>query len=360
MSRMSSALSAGLLPVTPRKAYRAAIGAPPERSAPKSPLWTPQISHMVPEPFGSPGRPIAACWREWQTDGRNQRLNSSSYVQQQYGQPRHRQASRFEPALATRGRWGTAYGAHGSAYGAGRPLQPPVDRSVRACFERFDRNGSGHLDYRELRAALHHLGLDLSHPEAAEVLAEYDADGNGLMELEEFARLVRICTPLPDTARLGYSGLDANRDHRTDDRGEHGAGYYYLGGEPRPPRALAAAEVTGELLGELQVWVSSSASRWIAAQHSDQPAGGAYVVLELAGHKAQAVLLPPGGPAGGAPSGEGNRFRLPVDARLAAAELRLETLAWWPGVGERSLGSTGVPLQARSDPRHPSAARSSA
>ena len=62
------------------------------------------------------------------------------------------------------------------------------------------------------------------------------------------------------------------------------------------------------------------------------------------------MLLPPGGPAGGTPSGEGNRFRLPVDARLAAAELRLETLAWWPGVGERSLGSTGVPLQARSHP----------
>ena len=101
----------------------------------------------------------------------------------------------------------------------------------------------------------------------------------------------------------------------------------------------------GELLGELQVWVSSSACRWIASQHSDQPAGGAYVVLELAGHKAQSVLLPPCGSAGATPSREGNLFRLPVGARLAAAELRLDTVAWWPGTGERSLGSTDVPLQ---------------
>ena len=105
----------------------------------------------------------------------------------------------------------------------------------------------------------------------------------------------------------------------------------------------------GALLGELQVWVSSSACRWIASQHSDQPAGGAYVVLELAGHKAQSVLLPPCGSVGAMPSGEGNLFRLPVDARLAAAKLRLDTVAWWPGTGERSLGSTDVPLQEGSE-----------
>ena len=330
---MSTAMS-GLFPVTPRKAYRAAIGAPPERrSAPKSPLWTPQISHVVPEPLGGAGRPISARWRQWQSDGRNQQNNGKSvgYGQQQHGQQQHgHQASRYEPALATRGRRGTR-----TAYGTGRPAQPPIHGSVHACFERYDRNGSGHLDYRELRIALQHLGLDLSQAEAAEVLAEYDADGNGLMELEEFARLVRICSPSPHSP-------DYSRGHGSD----HSAGYYYLPPAPHlPPRTLAAAELMGELMGELQVWVSASAGRWIASQHSDQPAGGAYVVLELAGHKAQSVLLPPSGPVGATPSGEGNLFRLPVGARLAAAELRLDTVAWWPGMGERSLGSTDVPLQ---------------
>ena len=129
----------------------------------------------------SAGRPISQRWREWQPEWRGN-LDDVS------------------PGLFERGgdayRWGL--------YGAGR-LTPRVvrgqyvDPAIRGCFERYDRNRSGRLDYRELRAALQALGVDVSRAEAADVLGAYDADGSGLMEIDEFARLVY---------RLGYLPLD--------------------------------------------------------------------------------------------------------------------------------------------------------
>lgn len=66
-----------------------------------------------------------------------------------------------------------------------------IPRNVRSVFTRFDRNRSGRLDYRELRNALRALGLDVTTGEAASVLAAYDYDDSGLMEIDEFARLCR-------------------------------------------------------------------------------------------------------------------------------------------------------------------------
>jgi hypothetical protein len=63
--------------------------------------------------------------------------------------------------------------------------------AVRAAFQRFDANRSGHLDYRELRVALRTLGIDYSSSQAARALQAYDADASGLMELREFRSLVR-------------------------------------------------------------------------------------------------------------------------------------------------------------------------
>ena len=49
----------------------------------------------------------------------------------------------------------------------------------------------------QVRAALKSLNVDVSRAGAADVLAAYDADGSGLMEIEEFAKLV---------SRLGNGG----------------------------------------------------------------------------------------------------------------------------------------------------------
>ena len=73
----------------------------------------------------------------------------------------------------------------------GRGQRGWSDSDIRAAFRRFDANNSGKLDYRELRTALRGLGVDVNEREAVRVLQSYDEDGNGLMELDEFSRLVR-------------------------------------------------------------------------------------------------------------------------------------------------------------------------
>ena len=73
----------------------------------------------------------------------------------------------------------------------GRGQRGWSDSDIRAAFRRFDANNSGKLDYKELRTALRGLGVDVNEREAVRVLQSYDGDGNGLMELDEFSRLVR-------------------------------------------------------------------------------------------------------------------------------------------------------------------------
>ena len=53
----------------------------------------------------------------------------------------------------------------------------PITADVRAAFRRYDANRSGHIDYRELRAALKELGIRVDERDATRVLQEYDANG---------------------------------------------------------------------------------------------------------------------------------------------------------------------------------------
>jgi hypothetical protein len=62
---------------------------------------------------------------------------------------------------------------------------------VREAFARFDANRSGRLDHTELRAALRAFGLDVDSQQATAILQQYDADGNGLLDVDEFRSLVR-------------------------------------------------------------------------------------------------------------------------------------------------------------------------
>ena len=65
------------------------------------------------------------------------------------------------------------------------------DGEIRSAFTRYDANNSGRLDYKELRQALRALGANVDNAEAIRVLQSYDEDGNGLMDLDEFRRLVQ-------------------------------------------------------------------------------------------------------------------------------------------------------------------------
>jgi len=83
--------------------------------------------------------------------------------------------------------------AGAAAAAVARP--PVVPPEVLRVFHRFDQNSSGALSRSELRVALGALGLDTSRAEAAAVMREFDADGNGTLSPAEFSRLA---------ARLGF------------------------------------------------------------------------------------------------------------------------------------------------------------
>ena len=81
--------------------------------------------------------------------------------------------------------------APGVAHGpAAAPVSTSSDAAVRSAFAKFDKNGSGALDVRELRSALGQLGLEAGRTEAQAILSKYDADGGGSLELSEFQALV--------------------------------------------------------------------------------------------------------------------------------------------------------------------------
>lgn len=64
-----------------------------------------------------------------------------------------------------------------------------VHSSVKRVFDRFDVNRSGRVSHAELGRALIDLGLDPSRKQAAAILRQYDADGDGTLSPPEFAAL---------------------------------------------------------------------------------------------------------------------------------------------------------------------------
>ena len=64
-----------------------------------------------------------------------------------------------------------------------------VPQAVRLAFAAVDRNRSGYLNYREVKNALRHYGIDVSMREAQTVLHAYDDRPDGKMDLHEFHRL---------------------------------------------------------------------------------------------------------------------------------------------------------------------------
>ena len=63
-------------------------------------------------------------------------------------------------------------------------------RSVQV-FSRYDLDHSGDIDVEELRPALRRLGLAVAAPQVKHILRKYDSDANGRIDLVEFAVLVR-------------------------------------------------------------------------------------------------------------------------------------------------------------------------
>ena len=86
-----------------------------------------------------------------------------------------------------------------------------VAPDIRAAFERYDKDRSGRLDHREVRAALKDIGIDFTSEQAARVVKQYDADGSGQMEIDEFAQLVQ------KLRQMGYNLKEAELEQLRKD-----------------------------------------------------------------------------------------------------------------------------------------------
>jgi len=63
-------------------------------------------------------------------------------------------------------------------------------QEIKEAFELFDTDKDGAVDYHELKVAMRALGFDLKKPEVLKILRDHDKHGHGLMEFEDFAKIM--------------------------------------------------------------------------------------------------------------------------------------------------------------------------
>lgn len=62
------------------------------------------------------------------------------------------------------------------------------DESVRKAFDKFDKDGNGTIDAKELQQLSSELGHDLNDEQLEEALKDLDLNGDGVIDTEEFSR----------------------------------------------------------------------------------------------------------------------------------------------------------------------------
>ncbi|KAF8890570.1 Ca2+-binding EF-hand protein [Mucidula mucida] len=63
-------------------------------------------------------------------------------------------------------------------------------QEIKEAFELFDTDKDGAVDYHELKVAMRALGFDMKKAEVLKVLRDNDKSGHGLMEFEDFAKIM--------------------------------------------------------------------------------------------------------------------------------------------------------------------------
>lgn len=100
------------------------------------------------------------------------------------------------------------FAAQAKGFFAGEP-HVMIQADVRGAFENFDNDGDGHMDIKELRAALEFLDLPCSPQQVDYIMEKFDGDGNSTLELEEFQLLINYFRQL---AEMEAAAVDiANR-----------------------------------------------------------------------------------------------------------------------------------------------------
>lgn len=120
---------------------------------------------------------------EWEAD-----LDLSAYT-----------VSQGAPAAAGEGGNRGGKGADGGA--VSEAVDAETRAKLRQVFDKFDADGSGAVDTREMKAMIAQLELQLSDDEVARLMVEADPDGSGLVEFEEFV------TVMAEQMKKGGGGL---------------------------------------------------------------------------------------------------------------------------------------------------------
>mmetsp|Transcript_7337 Transcript_7337/g.14604 ORF Transcript_7337/g.14604 Transcript_7337/m.14604 type:complete len:165 (-) Transcript_7337:144-638(-) len=69
-------------------------------------------------------------------------------------------------------------------------LSAEQEQELKEAFELFDAEGTGSIDYHELKVALRALGFTVSKKEVIKVASEYDVEDKGRIMLEDFLHIV--------------------------------------------------------------------------------------------------------------------------------------------------------------------------
>ena len=63
-------------------------------------------------------------------------------------------------------------------------------KEIDGAFKLFDKDGSGNIDFYELRDAMRALGLNLTKEQVKEMMQKIDTDNNGFIDEDEFRQLM--------------------------------------------------------------------------------------------------------------------------------------------------------------------------
>ena len=75
-------------------------------------------------------------------------------------------------------------------FGAMEGDAPTDEAELRTAFDMFDVDGNGSIPQEELARVLRGCADDVTDEDVAEMMAEMDADGDGVIDYDEFIELI--------------------------------------------------------------------------------------------------------------------------------------------------------------------------
>ena len=74
----------------------------------------------------------------------------------------------------------------------------------------FDKDGNGTINTKELGIAMRTLGLNPTEDELLNIINEFDVDGNGKIDFDEFCKMMKVMNKETDAEliRLAFRAFD--------------------------------------------------------------------------------------------------------------------------------------------------------